>query len=211
MPRWGRQWTRCGSDVGQNPSKHFSPCWPWVPVGLWCWGAHCAWVGALLWPWAGVEIYSCGFGLGLRSVIAFTLGLGFDVRCRLGLRFRFGSAYFSLLVSGLVWVSGAALLSASPSRCGWHSSCPGKKVCENRELNSNRHLQVISQASTSGTHREQPGEQAPQARSSCMHPKSTVPTNTSARHHSQTTRTSILNNPHLHGFMTAPLHSTKHA
>ena len=86
-----------------------------------------------------------------------------------------------------------------------------KKVCENRELNSSRHLQVISQASTSSTHREQPGEQAPQARSSCMHPKSTVPTNTSARHHSQTTRTSILNNPHLHGFMTASLHSTKHA
>ena len=47
---------------------------------------------ALLWPWAGVEIYSCGFGLGLRSVIAFTLGLGFDVRCRLGLRFGVGSA-----------------------------------------------------------------------------------------------------------------------
>ena len=82
---------------------------------------------ALLWPWPGLEIFSCGLGLGLRSVIAFTLGFGFEVRCRLGLRFRFGSAYLELLVSGLVWVLSAALLSGSASPCGWQSSCPGIK------------------------------------------------------------------------------------
>ena len=121
--------------------------------------------------------------LGLPFAFGFRIGVGFGCGFAFGLPFPLRMAF----------------------------KLPGKKRCENRELNSNRHLQGISQASTSGTHREQPGEQAPQARSSCMHPKSTVPTNTSARHHSQTTRTSILNNPHLHGFMTASLHSTKHA
>ena len=54
MPRWGRQWTCCGSDAGQNPIRQFSPCWPEGPVGVGCWGARCGWVGfALALAWTG--------------------------------------------------------------------------------------------------------------------------------------------------------------